>query len=138
MKWLYYGIGIPVVGVIVFFGAIYFASEVGGEVVVLHRTSADRSVARVRLWIVEDEEHTWIEHGAPDAHWITRLTDDPMLTLERNDQTDQYHAQADPEAHDQYHTLRSAKYGFADSFVALVSGDVNTCSGVPVRIRPVL
>jgi hypothetical protein len=137
MKWLYIGIGILVGGPILFFAAIYAASELGGEVVVLHRQSADGSIDRIRIWVVDDGERTWIEHGAPDADWISMLADDPMIILERRGEATRYHASADPEAHARYHALREAKYGFADQFVAIAGGDGNACSGVPVEIRTI-
>ena len=88
MKWLYIGIGILVGGPILFFAAIYAASELGGEVVVLHRQSADGSIDRIRIWVVDDGERTWIEHGAPDAdpRWsrcreaLTLLADETAST----------------------------------------------------------
>jgi hypothetical protein len=134
MKWLGYGIGLLIAGVALFFGLIYAASELGGEVVVLHRKAADGSTTRVRLWIVEDGERTWIEHGAPDAAWMTMLAEDPEITLERHGQVNRYRAHIDPGAHARYHALRREDYGVADQIVAWVSGDVNECEGVPVRI----
>ena len=123
MKWIYSVIAVLVGVPLVFFASIYVASEVGGEVVVLHRTAADGSVDRVRVWIVDDGEQALIEHGAPDAAWITRLADDPVITLERDGVLGRYHAVADPEARSLYHTKRREKYGWAHRYVALVSGD---------------
>ena len=73
MKWLGILVGILLGVVVLLFGGVYAASELGGEVVVLHRKAADGSVDHVRVWIVEDDTGTWIEHGAPNHHWITTL-----------------------------------------------------------------
>lgn len=134
MKWLGYGIGLLIAGVALFFGMIYAASELGGEVVVLHRKAADGSTSRVRLWIVEDSGRAWIEHGAADSEWMMRLEDDPEITLERRGQVNRYRAHIDPGAHARYHALRRQDYGVADQIVAWVSGDAETCAAVPVQI----
>ena len=135
MKWLYLAIGILVGVPLVFFAAMYAASELGGEVVVLHRQSEDGSIDRVRIWIVEDGTGTWIEHSNPDAAWISRLASDPSITVERNGTSRQYRASADPESHALYHRLRQDRYGFADRLVAMVGGGVDACEGTPVRLE---
>lgn len=120
-----------------YFAVLYSASELGGEVVVLHRSSSDGSVRRVRIWIVEDGEQTWVEHGPPDADWISMLATTPVITLERYGEPNQYHAAADPGSHAHYHALRAAKYGIADRIVEFATGDVEECAGIPVRIEAV-
>ena len=136
MKWLYLAIGILVGVPLVFSATMYAASELGGEVVVLHRTSGDGSIDRVRLWIVEDGTGTWIEHGSPDAAWIARLAHDPVITVARNGTSRQYRASADRGSHALYHRLRRDRYGFADRLVAMVGGGVDACEGTPVRLDP--
>ena len=128
-------VGVLILIPVLFFGAMYAASELGGEVVVLHRQSADGSVSRVRIWIVEDAAGTWVEHGAPDADWITLLDRDPEITLECAGQAHTYRAVADRGAHTRYHELRRDKYGWADGFVEIATSDAASCAGVPVRIE---
>ena len=136
MKWV--GIAIAVVlGVpVLFLGVVYGASELGGEVVVLQRAAPDGSTDSVRIWIVDDDAGTWVEHGGPDAHWIARLAEDPTLTLERDGTAAVYQATPDPAAHARYHELRRAKYGWADAVVELATGAASECPGVPVRLEP--
>ncbi len=134
MKWVYLFIGIIVGIPTAFFGTIYAASELGGEVVVLHRQNGDGSVSRVRIWIVEDDEGTWVEHGDADAAWLTALDSVPVITLERAGESRQYHAIAEPDLHQRYHELRLKKYGLADQLIELMTGDVADCTGVPVRL----
>ena len=136
MKWLYIAIGILVGVPLLYFAAVYAASELGGEVVVLHRPSEDGSTERVRVWIVEDGTGTWIEHGSPDAAWISRLARDLAITVERNGVPRQYRASADQGSHALYHRLRRARYGFADRLVAMMAGDADACEGTPVRLEP--
>ncbi len=135
MKWV--GIAIAVVlGVpLLFFAAVYAASELGGEVVVLHRPAPGGSTSTVRIWIVEDADGVWVEHGSADAPWIQRLAEDATITLERDGAAAVYRAAPDPSAHANYHELRQAKYGWADAFVGLATGAASECTGVPARLE---
>jgi len=56
-------LGVP----LLYFGAIYGAGELGGEVVVLHRVAPDGGASTVRIWIVEDDTGAWVEHGGAGA-----------------------------------------------------------------------
>ena len=136
MRWIWTAIAVVLGVPLVFMGSIYAASELGGEVVVLHRASPEGSADRVRVWIVEDDTGTWIEHGSPDAHWIRRLTENATLELERDGTAAAYRATPDPAAHARYHELRQAKYGWADDYVALVTSSASECTAVPVRLDP--
>lgn len=137
MKWLWIGIGVGIGAPLLFFASIYAVSEVGGEVVVLDRAAEDGTTSRVRIWIVDADDASWVEHGAPDAHWVTRLSDEPTLTLERNGEKATYRAAPDPASHARYHELRKAKYGWADQYIELVAGEASECTGVPVRLERV-
>ena len=134
MKWLVIAIGILVGIPLAYVVAMYGASELSGEVVVLHRTAEDGSIDRVRLWIVGDDTGTWIEHGSPDAAWITRLAEDPVVTVERHGEPRQYLAMADPASHALYHRLRAEDYGLADEIVAMSQGGTEACDATPVRL----
>ena len=136
MKWLYAAIGILAAVPLLYFVVMYAASELGGEVVVLHRAAEDGSINRVRLWIVADGSGTWIEHGSPDAAWIARLAHDPVVTVERNGVPRQYRASPDPASHALYHRLRQDRYGFADRLLEVVAGDPDACPTAPVRLEP--
>ena len=134
MKWLSICIGIPLGLVLLYFATVYVASELAGEVVVLHRTAQDGSVDRVRVWIVEDDAGTWIEHGPPRAPWIRRLAHDPIITLERHGMPGRYRATPDPDAHARYHGLRRDAYGFADQLLSMMV-DADACTATPVRLE---
>ena len=136
MKMLFWAIAALVGASLLFFASIYGASELGGEVAVLHRPAADGSVDPVRVWIVEDERGVWIEHGGPDAPWIQGLAQAPELRLERAGAEATYRAVPDPSSHAHYHELRQARYGWADTYVAMVTSDAASCPGVPIRLDP--
>ena len=134
MKWLFIAIG-SLVGIpLAYIVAMYAASELAGEVVVLHRPADDGSIDRVRLWIVGDDTGTWIEHGCADAAWIRGLAEDPVITVERGGEPRQYHASADPAAHARYRLLRAEDYGLADRIVNLMQGGAEACDAAPVRL----
>lgn len=57
MKWLIRIVVVIALPVLVF-GSIMLASELGGEVVVLHREAIDGSIDEVRVWIVDDDDGT--------------------------------------------------------------------------------
>ncbi len=135
MKALYWLIGI-VVGVPALLVAVmYGASELGGEVVTLQRAEANGEVSQVRIWIVDSDGISWIEHGEADSFWITRLTVSPELVLNRKDQPSNYIGTPDRNTHDRYHKLRREKYGWADQVVGLFAGGPADCQGIPVRLQ---
>ena len=125
-------VGLP----ILFIALIYAASELGGEVVTLSRIEANGEVSQVRVWIVDEDDKAWIEHGGPDAYWISSLTAAPEIQLTRNGQNTTYIGVPDPDAHALYHQLRQTKYGIADQIVGIVGPDTDDCDGIPVRLEP--
>ena len=123
-------LGIPALMMIVMYGA----SELGGEVVTLDRAEASGDVSQVRIWIVDQDNQSWIEHGDADSFWITQLPESPSVVLSREGRSTNYVGTPDPNSHDLYHQLRSQKYGWADQVVALFSGGSAECEGIPVRL----
>lgn len=126
---------------LLYLAVVYGASELGGEVVVLYRVDNHGSPAdeidRVRVWIVEDGQGTWIEHGDAQSAWISALSEDPVVRIERAGQVGAFRASADPSAHDHYHKLRRARYGWADALIGWLSGGASSCEGVPVRVEKI-
>lgn len=134
MKAMYWLLGIVLGVPLLYFLAIYVASELGGEVVVLDRYDSNSQASEVRIWIVDADGKSWIEHGDPDSPWVTQLSQSPELTLNRAGKATQYLAKADPENHALYHELRAAKYGFADQLIRQLTNP-GECSGVPVQLQ---
>ena len=136
MKWLYLTIGV-LIGLPAFYlSVLYAASELGGEVAVLHRFAEDGLIDRVRVWIVEDENGIWIEHGGPDAAWIKRLTTNSTVTVERNGQAQRYRARLDPESSTHYDRLRRDKYGLADWLISILTPADGASAAAPVHLTP--
>ncbi len=134
MKIVYWLLGVLIGIPLLFFIAMYGASELGGEVVTLDRAEEDGSVSQVRIWIVDSDGSSLIEHGDPSAHWITRLAQTPEIALSRDGEASLYAGFADPESHDLYHQLRREKYGWADQVIGTLMGDAE-CQSVPVRLQ---
>ena len=134
MKAIYWllgvGLGIPVL----YFLAIYVASELGGEVVILDRYESAGDTSQVRIWIVDADGKSWVEHGDHDAPWFTRLSQSPELVLNRAGKATRYLAKADPANHALYHQLREAKYGFADQLIRQLTNP-GDCDGIPVQLQ---
>ena len=91
--------------------------------------------SRVRIWIVDQGGVSWVEHGQPDAHWISRLVDAPDIVLTRDGQIVNYTGAPDPDAHALYHELRREKYGWADQLIEMLGGGGADCTGLPVRLQ---
>lgn len=124
-------LGIPTLFLITMYGA----SELGGEVVTLDRAEANGDVSRVRIWIVDSDGMSWIEHGEAESPWITRLSESPNIVLARGGRTSTYAGTPDRGAHDLYHRLRREKYGAADQIIDALLGSAADCEGVPVRLQ---
>ncbi|MDG2051619.1 MAG: hypothetical protein P8M78_15800 [Myxococcota bacterium] len=139
MKWILISLGSVVAVPLLFLALVYGVSEVGGEVVVLHRVRShdadEQGIDRIRIWIVEDEQGTWVEHGGPQSAWVSALSQNQTIVLERGGETGSYRASADPSAHDHYHALRRDRYGWADALISWVSGGSESCEGIPVRVE---
>ena len=114
------------------------ASELGGEVVTLIRPEPDGSTKEVRVWIVDAENLSWIEHGDSESYWIKQLTEKPEILLIRDGEEKKYTAVSDSKSHNLYHLLRSEKYGISDKIIEILYFGQNkkdTCNGMPVRLQ---
>ena len=49
--------------VLVWVGSVFAISEFGGEVVTLSRIESDNSVKKIRIWMADDNNKSYIEHG---------------------------------------------------------------------------
>ena len=124
-------VGVPTLLLLI----IYGASELGGEVVTLDRAEPNGEISRVRIWIVDQNGLSWIEHGDGDSLWIKQLRESANVVLSREGLTRTYVGTPDRDSHALYHQLRREKYGWADQTVALFGGSDVECEGVPVRLK---
>jgi hypothetical protein len=134
MKYFYWGLGI-LIGIPILLIAIpIIASELGGEVVTLERAEEEGEASRIRIWIVDNDGASWIEHGDIESYWMDHLQISSELVLDRGGETISYEGALDPASHELYHDLRRKKYGWADQLIELFSGGRESCDGVPVRL----
>ena len=129
------------IGIAIVYGVLMFSlSELGGEVVILVRPEADQSNKNIRVWIVDADNKSWIEHGDSESYWIQGLVNDSGIFIIREGEEQKYLAFDDRDSHDVYHKLRREKYGLADKMLDILSfGSTSkeNCEGIPVRLEKI-
>ena len=129
------------IGIAIVYGVLMFSlSELGGEVVILVRPEADLSNKNIRVWIVDADNKSWIEHGDSESYWIQGLVNDSGIFIIREGEEQKYLAFDDRDSHDVYHKLRREKYGLADKMLDILSfGSTSkeNCEGIPVRLEKI-
>ena len=132
---------VVLISVVIVYGVLTFGlSELGGEVVTLVRPEVDGSNKNIRVWIVDVDNKSWIEHGDSESYWIKQLTNDSELLIIREGEEKKYLAFADRDSHDLYHNLRREKYGFSDKMLDILAFGVKSkenCEGIPVRLEKI-
>ena len=132
---------VVLISVVIVYGVLTFGlSELGGEVVTLVRPEVDGSNKNIRVWIVDTDNKSWIEHGDSESYWIKQLTNDSELLIIREGEEKKYLAFADRDSHDLYHNLRREKYGFSDKMLDILAfGAISkeNCEGIPVRLEKI-
>ena len=127
------------VSIAILYGVVMFsASELGGEVVTLIRPEPDGSTKEVRVWIVDADDQSWIEHGDRESFWINQLTNQSEISLIRGGQEKKYIAVPDANSHDLYHQLRKEKYGISNKIIEFLSfgqADPDNHNGIPVKLK---
>ena len=129
------------VSVAILYGVVMFsASELGGEVVTLIRPEPDGSTKEVRVWIVDADDQSWIEHGDSESYWINQLTEGSEISIVRGI-GEKYIAASDENSHSLYHELRNEKYGISNKIIEFLSFgqlDKDNCNGIPVKLRKIV
>jgi hypothetical protein len=128
-------VGLLLLAGVIFIGAIFGASELGGEVVTLH-TREGSAEKETHLWVVDDAGFAWLRAGMPNSGWLKRIEANPDVIVDRGGQSNHFHAVPvhDPVTRDRIHALMRQGYPFADRLIGLIR-DPN--GSVPVRLEPV-
>jgi hypothetical protein len=121
---------------VVYFALIYGASELGGEVVTLDRPGPNGEVSQVRMWIVDQDGNSWVEHGDAESYWVRGLAKSPAVILSRGGKRVDYLGKPDRKSHDLYHRLRQEKYAWGSSLIDLLTGGSADCEDLPVQLQP--
>ena len=106
--------------------------------VTLIRPEPDGSTKEVRVWIVDADEQSWIEHGHRDSYWINQLTKKSEISLARKGKEEKYLAVSDVNSHDLYHQLRKEQYGISNKIIEFLSfgqADKDNHNDIPVKLR---
>ena len=75
---------VVLISVVIVYGVLTLGlSELGGEVVTLVRPEVDGSNKNIRVWIVDADNKSWIEHGDSESYWIRGLIDDSGIFITR-------------------------------------------------------
>ena len=139
MKYAYWFLVLIVALPAVLFLIPMVASELGGEVVTLERPEENGEPSHIRVWIVDSNGTSWIEHGDAQSYYLSQLQPGGTVILERGGQVNTYVGSKDPASHDLYHDLRREKYGWADQVIEAFSGSRSFRStSTPSRSRSVL
>ena len=122
------------VALVAFVGAVFAASEFGGEVVNL-RTHDGKEERSTHLWVVDDGGFAWLRAGRPTSAWLVRIETDPDVIVERGGTAIHFHAVPvhDPATRDRIHALMREKYPLADRIVGVTR---DPSGSVPVRLEP--
>ncbi len=116
-----------------FFGAVFLAGDLGGEVVTVTTTSEGGRRHETKLWIVEDHGQLWLRAGQPASEWLVRLQAEPRVTMTRNGEAREYRAVLVPKQRERINRLMAERYGWADALIGLVRDEGET---TPIRLDP--
>jgi len=112
---------------------LQFVASESGEVVVISTTSSEGAVS-TRLWVVDHDGAQWLRAGAQGSGWFGRMTDNPAIHMQRGEVAADYLAVPTPAAVGAVNDLMREKYGWADSFIALLFGGRE--NAMAVRLQP--
>jgi hypothetical protein len=125
-------VGIPL-GIFVAL-SIITATPLVGEVVTLQTRGSDGEWQTTPLWIVDFEDSSYLRAGTPEGSaWVARLQANPEVRLERGGKLENVRLVAEPARLQAVHAEMAEKYGWANDFVALMSGDRS--QSLPLRIE---
>ena len=116
---------------------IITATPLVGEVVTLHTRDAGGDWQTTPLWIVDLEGGSYLRAGDPDeSGWVTLLRANPEAQLDRAGQLRAVVLVEQPARLQEVHDAMAEKYGWADDFVNLLTGDRSQDLPLRVEILP--
>jgi hypothetical protein len=121
-------------GALLFFGSIFAASELGGEVIKLRTFKENGLASETSLWIVEDHGSLYIRAGMPDSKWLARIEDADRVQVVRNGAEKDYRPVIITRLQDRVNRLMAEKYGWAEKLMGLTRSIEQT---IPIRLDPI-
>lgn len=113
-------------------GAMFLASELGGEVVTLRSFDESGRGHDTRLWLVDHENRSYLR-GDPESGWYLRIQGEPQVELLRSDESRRFEAVPSETMNEHVNRLMEQKYGVANQIVGLMA-DVE--ANRAVRLEP--
>jgi len=132
MKYIGWILGILVAVALSMSGLQYVASE-RVEVVELHTLDENRAQVVTRLWVVDDEGYQYLRVGADGSGWFSRIQDNGIFQITRNDITASYTAELRPEKSDRINQLMQSKYTWGDTLIAYLVGSRE--GSIPIQLN---
>jgi len=125
---------LPAVAVVLVFLAVTLIALEGKEVVVLGTQDADRTRRATRTWIAAEDGSLWIEAANPERPFLMDIATRPDVELRHGNATQKCRAyiELNPQGHLRIRRLLAAKYGWADSWVGLLT---DTSGSLAVRLQ---
>ena len=116
--------------------SIITATPLVGEVVTLHTLAADGAWKTTPLWIVDFEDVSYLRAGSPEGSgWVDRLNANPEVKLERAGKLADVRLVEEPSRVSAVNRKMGEKYGWANDFVGLMSGDRNKALALRIERR---
>jgi hypothetical protein len=107
-----------------------------GEVVDVTTVAPNGITRETPLWIVEVAGDLYLRAGSPNALWLARIENDPLIWLETGGVRQSFEAlplRDDRSVRTSVNRAMAEKYGLADTLVGLL---VDPDRSVPILIRP--
>ncbi len=117
LKWI---IGLLISSPLLFGGALYAASEYGGETVEIETFDKRGNSFATKLWVVDIHEEPWLRAGNPEAGWLLRMQQDPEIVLIRDGERAKFFAEIDEYESERINYMMREKYGLADQLISLI------------------
>lgn len=111
-------IKIAIILPILYIGAIFGASEWGGEVIELETQRDDGRLFKTSVWVVDFDGSAWLRAGNADAEWVDRLRAEPQVFVTRNGERVGYQAEIIDGLVGQVSGEMRKKYGRADELIS--------------------
>jgi|JI10StandDraft_1071094.scaffolds.fasta_scaffold512674_2 hypothetical protein len=105
---------------LLFGAALYWASEHGGETVVLETRDERGNSLQTTLWVVDLHDEPWLRAGDPEAAWLQRIEQYPAVFLIRDGERKPYRAEIAEESAWRVDEAMREKYAWADWIVSWI------------------
>jgi hypothetical protein len=125
---------LALIGALLFFGSIFAASELGGEVITLRTFRENGLASETSLWIVDDRGSLYIRAGMPDSKWLARVRGADRVQVVRDGVERDYRPTLILRLRDRVNRLMAEKYGWAEKLMGLMRNNEQT---TPIRLDPI-